>query len=363
VALRHVDPGFIADGAISMQLSLPDSRYHKLGDQLAFYRRLLVDIPRLPGVAAAGLSTTLPMSGNDVGMGFTVDGRPETADPARRKSANFYGVSPDYFRTMGIRLVAGRLFTERDDEHAPLVMVIGETFAKRYWPNGDAVGHRLTIGYNSTGAREIVGIVADVKQLTLSNPAPLEMYTPFPQAPWPFMTVVARTHGDPVALTAGLRAALARIDPDEPAAEIKTLDEFVARTVATPRFTAALFSGFAGLSLLLAAFGLFSVTAYSVAQRAREIGIRLALGAQPSTVVTLILSQALGMGLVGLGVGLAGAFAASRLLRALLFGVGAGDPATYAAVTAVLLAVIAAAAYFPARRATRVDPMIALRAD
>jgi putative ABC transport system permease protein len=363
VALRHVDPGFVAERAVAMELSLPDARYHKATDQLAFYRHVIAETPQLPGVVAAGVSTTLPLTGSDVGMGFTVEGRPDTADAELRKSAEFYGVSPDYFRAMGMRLLSGRLFTERDDERAPLVMVIGETFAKRYWPQGDAVGHRLVIGYNSTGPREIVGVVADVKQSTLSDPAPLEMYTPYPQAPWPFMTVVARTQADPTSLAPALRGALARIDADLPAAEIKTLGEYVSRAVATPQFTAALFGVFAGLSLLLAAFGLFSVTAYAVAQRAREIGIRLALGAQPSAVRGLILSQALGMGLVGLGVGLVGALAASRLLGALLFGVGAGDPATYAAVSALLLVVMAAAAYFPARRATRVDPMIALRAE
>jgi putative ABC transport system permease protein len=275
----------------------------------------------------------------------------------------FFGVSPEYFTAMGIHLVRGRFFTERDDEKAPNVILIGETFAKRYWPNEDPIGRRMTIGYNDTGPREIVGIVADVKQSNLAERPALEMYTPFPQTPWPFLAVVVRAHGDPTAMAASERRALAQIDPEQPAAEIKTLNDYVARAVATPRFTAMLFGAFAALALVLAGFGLFSVMAYSVAQRRREIGIRMALGAQPAAVRSLVLSQALWLGVVGLAVGLAGALAATRVLGALLFGVSASDPATFGAVSAALLFVMLAAAYLPARRATRVDPMIALRAD
>jgi putative ABC transport system permease protein len=243
------------------------------------------------------------------------------------------------------------------------VIVIGESFAKRYWANENPIGHRIKIGYNDSGYREVVGVVADVKQGDLAEHPPLEMYTPFPQAPWPFVAVVVRTQGEPSAMAASLRRTLAAIDPEQPPAEVKTLDEYVARATATPRFTAILFGGFAGLALVLAGFGLFSVMAYSVAQRQREIGIRMALGAQPSAVRSLVLSQALWLGIAGLAVGVAGALAATRVLGSLLFGVSATDPATFGAVSAALLLVMLAAAYLPARRATRVDPMIALRAD
>jgi putative ABC transport system permease protein len=363
VALQHVDPGFVAEHAIGMQLSLQANRYPKAADQIAFYRRLGDDTRALPGVLSSALSTTLPMSGSDVGVGFSIEGRPDTADVATRKSATFFAVSPDYFTTMGIRLLRGRAFTARDDEHAPNVIVIGETFAKRYWPDENPIGRRITIGYNNTGPREIVGVAADVKQSDLAERAPLEMYTPFPQTPWPFLAVAVRTEGDPAAMAAGLRRVLAHIDPDQPAAEIKTLSAYVTRAIATPRFTAMLFAGFAGLALLLAGFGLFSVIAYSVAQRRREIGIRVALGAQPSAIRSLVLSQALWLGVAGLVIGVAGALAATRVLGSLLYGVSASDPATFGAVSAALFLVMLAAAYLPARRATRVDPMVALRAD
>jgi len=295
-------------------------------------------------------------------MGFSIEGQPATSDPATRPSAVFFGVSPEYFHAMGIRVVRGRVFTERDDEHAPNVAIVSESFVKRYWPNDDPIGHRMTIN-NGTGAREIVGIVSDVKQGDLAEKAPLEMYAPFPQAPWPFVAAVARTLADPAAITTGLRAALTRIDPEQPAAEIKLLDDYVARAVATPRFTALLVGSFATMALLLAGFGLFSVMAYSVAQRGREIGIRMALGAQPSNVRSLVVTQALRLGGIGLVIGLVGALAATRVLDSLLFGISANDPVTFTAVCGALLSVLLLAAYLPARRATHVDPMIALRTE
>jgi len=189
------------------------------------------------------------------------------------------------------------------------------------------------------------------------------MYTPFPQTPWPFMSIVVRTPGDPAALTASLRAALVKLDPNQPLGKVKTVTEYVANAVATPRFTATLAGSFATLALLLAGFGLFSVMAYSVAQRRREIGIRMALGAQAADVRSLVVSQALRLGAIGAGVGLAGAFAAARVIATLLFGVSPFDPITFASVCLLLVAVLVAAAYLPARRATRVDPMIALRTE
>ncbi len=229
VALQHVDPGFVAEHAIGMQLSLQDKRYPKAPEQIAFYHRLIDETRAIPGVVSSAVSTTLPLSGSDIGMGFTIEGRPETADPATRKSAVFFGVSPEYFTAMGIHLVRGRFFTERDDEKAPDVIVIGETFAKRYWPNENPIGRRITVGYNKTGPREIVGVVADVKQSDLAERPALEMYTPFPQTPWPFIAVVVRAQGDPTAMAASVRRTLAHIDPEQPAAEIKTLNDYVAQ--------------------------------------------------------------------------------------------------------------------------------------
>ncbi len=263
---------------------------------------------------------------------------------------------------MGIPLLRGRAFTERDNAGSPEVIVINDTLAAKYWPNEDALGKRMTIGYNNSGPREIVGIVAGVKNGNLADAAAPQMYTPFDQTPWPFLGAVVRTTAAPESVSASLRAMLARLDPMQ-AGELKTLEEYAAKSVATPRFTAYLVGGFAVFAMLLAGFGLFSVMAYSVTQRRREFGIRMALGAQPADVRSLVVGQAVRTGAIGIVVGLAAAFAATRVLSGLLFGVGANDPATFAGVSATLAAVLLIAAYLPARRATRVDPMSALRSE
>ena len=359
--LQHVSPGFSTERAVTMQLLLPQTRYSNPAAMIAFYRRLHDELATIPGVSAGAVSTTLPMTGSDIVMGFKPDGRP--ADPNVRTSAAFFGVSPDYFSTMGIRIVRGRGFTERDDERAPTVAVINETMAANYWPGEDPVGKRVQLAYNNAPPREIVGIAADVKQISLTDVAPSQMYTPFVQAPWPFLTAIARTTAAPEGAAGSLRQLLARLDPEQAAGEIRTFDQFLARSIATPRFTAILLGAFASLALLLAGFGLYGVMAYSVAQRSREIGIRMALGAQAADVRSLVVSHAVRLGAAGLALGLAGALAVTRVLDSLLFGVTAGDPLTFAAVSAALITVLLLAAYLPARRATRVDPIVALRAD
>jgi len=294
-------------------------------------------------------------------MVFMVEVRP--VDPNVRTSAAFFGVSPDYFPAMGIPIVEGRGFTERDDERAPGVIVINETMAARTWPGENPIGKAVIVSYNDTPPRTIVGIVADVKQGGLTDRRQPQMYTPFVQAPWPFLATVVRTTAAPQSAAGSLRQALARLDPEQAAGEIRTLDEYVARSMATPRFTAILIGAFAGLALLLAGFGLYGVMAYSVAQRRREIGIRMALGAREADVRSLVAGQALRMGAAGVTIGLVGALLVTRILDSLLFGVTAGDPATFAGVSAVLMTVLIVAAYLPARRATRLDPIVALRAD
>jgi predicted permease len=361
ITLQRVNPGFVTARALSMQVGLPPARYPDMDAMRRFYRRLRDETRALPGVSAAAISTTMPLSGSDIGVGFTIEGRP--SDPAARTSAQYFGISPEYFSTMGIPLLRGRGFTDRDTADAPDVIVINDTLAAKYWPNEDALGKRMTIGYNKTGPREIVGIVGTVKRGKLADPAESQMYTPFEQTPWPFLAAVVRTTGAPESAAASMRALLARLDPLQAPGELKTLDEYVSRSVATPRFTASLVGGFALFALLLAGFGLFSVMAYSVAQRRREIGIRMALGARAADVRTLVVSQAVRMGVAGSVIGLVGAVAATRVLNSLLFGVTATDPLTFGGVCAMLFAVLLLAAYLPARRATRVDPMIALRTE
>ena len=359
--LQRVSPGFTAERAITMQLLLPATRYGKPASMIAFYHRLHDEVGAIPGVTASAVSTTLPMTGSDITMGVAPEGR--EADPSVRSHAVFFGVSPDYFSTMGIKVVRGRGFTDRDDERAPTVVVINETMAAKYWPGEDPIGKRVKISYNNTPAREIVGIVGDVKQTNLADASSSQMYTPFVQAPWPFLTAVARTSAAPEAAAGSLRQVLAHLDPEQAAGEIRTFDQYLARSIATPRFTAILIGAFAGLALLLAGFGLYGVMAYSVAQRSREIGIRMALGAQAADVRSLVVHQAVQLGTAGLALGLAGALAVTRVLDSLLFGVTASDPLTFAAVSAALITVLLLAAYLPARRATRVDPIVALRAD
>jgi len=361
IQLEQVNPGFVPERVVGMQLMLPDTNYPNSEARVAFANRLLGALRATPGVRSAAVSSVLPLSGNSVGVGFSVEGLPP--EPHTRTAARLFSVTADYFSTMEIPVIRGRPFSERDAAAAPLVAIVSETMARQYWPNEDPIGRRLTINMNSSGPREIVGVVADVKGESLSDKPQPQLYAPLAQAPWPFMAPVVRAAADPSAIAGGLRSALARTDPSLAALELKTMDEYLARTVATPKFTAALTAGFAALALLLAALGLYGVTAYSVAQRRREIGIRMALGAQASDVLWLVVSQAFRMGALGVAIGIAAALATTRLLETLLFNVKANDPLTFAAVSTLLFGVLMTAAYLPARRATRVNPVIALRAD
>ena len=361
VNLERVDIGFVAERALAMEVSMPDTRYPTDAARIAFYRRTLDALRALPGVRSAAAGSTLPLMGNDMGIGFRVEGRPVRDED--HTNAAYHAVSPDYFAAMGIRILRGRGFTDRDDDHAPPVLVISETMARTYWPGEDAIGKRVTIGYHNSGPREVVGIVADVKESELSEPARPEMYAAFPQTPWPFFSVVVRADRDPAALAGAVRTSLTRLDPEQPPGDVQTLTHYVRLATAQPRFTAMLAGAFAAIATLLAGLGIYGVLAYGVAQRRREIGIRMALGAQPGDVRRLVMSQAAVLGAAGLAAGVASALLLTRTLSSLLFGVTASDPATFGAGCALLMGVVVAAAYLPARRATRVDPMVALRAD
>jgi len=361
VALQHVDPGFVADRTLATGVLLPDAQFPDAPSMIAVTNRLLVAARQVPGVSAAGVSTTLPMTGSDLTVGFDIEGQP--APPGERRSASYFAVSPDYFRTMGIRVLNGRAFNAHDDAGGHSVILISEAMARRYWPGGNALGKRITISYNNTGPREIVGVVADVKNASLADAAVPSLYTPFEQTPWPVVGLVVRTQNDPEAVTRSLAAALSKAAPDLPLEDVRVLSTFVAKTTATPRFLSTVVGLFAGFALVLAGCGLFSVMAYSVAQRRREIGIRMALGAAAADVRALVVGQAVRLGAIGLAFGLTGALAAGRLLETLLFQVRPVDAITLIGVSVTLGLIVVIAASLPARRAVRVHPAQVLRAD
>jgi putative ABC transport system permease protein len=364
-ALRQVDPGFVAERGLAIGLTLPDARYPDDASRVAFFRRLLDEAARLPGAVSYAITTTVPMTGSELATSFTVEGAPPPSE-SERPIAAAYAVSTGYFATMGIPILYGRAFEPADNEDRAGVAIVSESLARRFWP-GEAVasviGKRLTLPYGSRGAREIIGIAGDVKQRELAESARPQLYTPFAQAPWPFMTLVVRTAGDPAAVASSLRLAVSRLDPDQSPGDVEPLDRYLDRSVATPRFTALVAGCFAGLALLLAGSGLYALTARAVAQRRRELGIRMALGADPAAVRRLVVRQALVLGAIGLAAGLTVARAAGGVIAALLFGVGPADPVAIASGAALLAVVLLAAAYVPARRATRASPMALLHSD
>jgi putative ABC transport system permease protein len=269
-------------------------------------------------------------------------------------------ISSDYFNALGIPLLKGRAFTEQDDANAPPTAIINETAARRYWPNEDPLGKRLRIESDDPWM-EIVGVVGNVKHLGLASQPKAELYVPYLKDPWPFMTVVVRSASDPRSLADTMRNEVWAVDKDLPVPDIKTMDELVSGSVARPRFNMTLLGIFAAVALVLAAVGIYGVMSYSVTQRTHEIGIRMALGATQSDVLKLVVGHGIGLALIGVGLGLAGAFALTRVLTSLLFEVGATDPVTFVTVSMLLAGVALVASWLPARRAARVDPMIALR--
>ncbi len=311
---------------------------------------------------AAGAISTLPLSGNDARRTFSVPGQPDLPDP--QNIAQFRLVTPDYFRAMGIPLRSGRLFDERDRQGAAGVAIINEKLARRLWPNEDPVGKSIIVPDMATPeTRQIVGVVGDVRHYGLADDAPIEIYRPFYQAYWPFFSLVVRTTLEPGQLANSVRQAVWSVDKDQPIDSVRTMDEWAAGTVALRRASMTLLAVFAGVAVLLAGLGIYSVMSYAVTQRTREIGLRMALGAQRRDVFKLVIGEAMRVALLGVGVGLAGALLLTRFLGGLLYGVPPTDPLTFVGVSSLLTAVALFASYLPARRAATVEPMIALRHD
>jgi putative ABC transport system permease protein len=310
-------------------------------------------------VISVGGTSALPLSGRDSGNSFQIEGQPQVPY-AQQPNARVRAVMPGYFETMRTPILAGRLISDRDTARSPRVTVVNETMARLFWPGQSAVGKRIMRG---EGAIEIVGVVRDVKHYQLDGEIRPEMYVPLTQYSRSIMTIVVRTALAPESLALAARRELIEIDKDVPVAELRTMEELLGASVSRPRLYSALLGIFSAVALLLAAVGIYGVMAYSVNQRTRELGLRMALGAEASSVRGMILRQAMAAVLGGIAFGTAGAFAVTRVMKDLLFGVSPTDPLTFFGASMLLVTVAAAAAYFPARRATRVDPLVALRSE
>jgi putative ABC transport system permease protein len=358
--LQKQSLGFQTDRVAASFLLLAPNRYPDGNATTTFLEQVIARIKALPGIESAGAISTLPLSGNDARRPFTLPGQPEEA--GRPNIARFRLVTPDYFQAMRIPLKRGRLFDERDRTGGAEVVIVSEGLARRFWPNEDPVGKIILVpDMQRPATRQIVGVVGDVRHYGLAEEAPIEIYRPFYQARWPFFTLVVRGIMEPVQLANSLRQAIGAVDKDQPIQSIRMMDELAYDSVALRRASMVLLAIFAAVALLLAALGIYSVMSYTVAQRTQEIGIRMALGAQQQDVLMLVTREAILLAVTGVVLGLLGAFAMTRFLATLLYGVQPTDPVTFLGVSVLLTVVALLASYLPARRAANVDPMVALR--
>jgi putative ABC transport system permease protein len=357
--LMAVAPGFRAENVLTMAVPLPQAKYREPRQWRAFFEQALERIRALPSVRYAAATTLLPMSGSNTTWTFLIGGRPEPL-PGQFPMAGYRAVTSDYFRAMGIPLLRGRHFAEQDREGAPFVVIINQAMARLYWPNEDPVGQRIRPGGASDWGT-VVGVVGNIRFSGLDGQASPEMFWSQAQRPRSATILVIRTEREPAALASAVRAAIREVDPDQPVARIRTLERIVDQSVAPQRVTMLLLGAFAALALVLAGTGLYGVMSYLVAQRTHEIGLRMALGAQPGDVLRLVVRQGLTLALLGAAIGVGGALALTRLMSSLLFGVTTRDPAVFVSSPVVLVAVALAACFLPARRASLADPLAALR--
>lgn len=361
--LQQVDPGFDINNALTMSVGLTPIRYSEPHQQLAFFDRVLEQIRAVPGVVSVGVTTTVPLAGGGSTQPFSIEGRP-TGAIAEQPMAQTRYISPDYFRAIGIPLRQGRFFSDQDRDKSVPVVIISEAMARRFWPGENPIGKRLTPSFHlEQGVREIVGVVGDVKARGLDSDSSAMMYLPFKQAPRPFMSFVVRTASNPESLIQPVSKAIYSIDNEQALTDVQTMEQVLMQSLSGRRFNMTLLLAFAGVALMLAAVGVYGVMNYTVTLRRRELGIRMALGAAKMDVLRLVLGQGLTLTLIGVGAGLLSAYALTRLMASLLYGVTATDYLTFGSVSAVLIVVGVVASYVPARRATRVNPTIALRAE
>ena len=358
VELSSSSPGFEARGILTLAITLPPARYPTPASRTAFFDELLRRIRVLPGVAAAAGTTSLPVNPTRFSMELP-EGQP-VVPLAERPIFNLQQITPEFAAAMHVPIVAGREFTDRDDAKAPRVVIVNQALAKRYWPNESAVGKHLTPG-RMPAPVEIVGVLGDITNQAVGTDPQPEFYLAFAQTPSATQNLIIRTRNDPKGLIGAVRACVLSLDRDQPVTGIQTMEEVLATGAAQPRFTTYLLGGLAATALLLAIVGIYGVIAYTVAERTHEMGIRIALGAETRDIMHLVMGGGLALAVAGIGIGLAAALALTRLMSTLLYHVSVTDPATFIGGPILFLAVAALASYLPARRATRVDPVIALR--
>jgi len=365
-----IDPGFSSERVVSTRVPLPPAEYTDFPQWHGFYGRLLDRVQSLPGVISVGINSAVPLASGASESGTLPDNRPLEGDSAA--SAMFQAASGAYFETMGIPLLRGRVFDEPDIEGRTLVAVIDETMAEEFWPNEDPIGRRVSFESQGDGEtpemiwREVVGVVGHVRHYELKEQSRVQLYVPYTQPPiWfdrrPPLALFVRTQQAPETIVSAVRAEVAQLDPNLPLFETQTMDEVLSREMATDPMFSGLLTIFSAVALVLAAIGLYGVIAYTVARRTHEIGIRMALGADQSDVLGLVMRRAVLLTAAGLAIGLGAAFAVTRMLGSLLFEIDPHDPLTFGGITVLLAAIALVASYVPAYRATRVDPVVALR--
>ena len=361
--LNSVDPGFNPRNLLTMKLSLPNASYKDDAKKLAFFQQLRDRTAALPGVISASADSWLPFTTLGAATGFQIEGHPKMSD-ADQPVTDVRVIEPDYFRTMRIPLVNGREFNAQEASVQSHVVIVNQALATRYFPNENAIGKRITVGMGGQTEKNpslIVGVAADVKHEGLNTSPGAMVYWPHPELPLPFMAFVIRTTGNPLALISAVRQQVKQLDPTLPVSDVATMEQRMSDSVAESRFSTLLLGIFAVVAIVLASVGIYGVTSYAVTARQHEIGIRMAIGAQPAAVERMFIRRGIGLTLAGLGIGLIASFALTKLLSGVLFGVTPHDPLTFVVMAALLLIVAMLACYIPARRASRVDPLVALR--
>jgi putative ABC transport system permease protein len=361
--LQNVALGFQPAQVLTARIELSENKYAKAAQVSDFERALLERIQALPGVKSAAVISRLPLSGGNIGYGIDIEDRetPSQNIGKAMQGAGFRSVTPDYFRTMGIPCLAGRQLTDRDDEHAQPVAVINAQMAKRFWPGDNPVGRRFKPTVRGGAWTEIVGVVGDVRHDSLDKPPDPEVFVPFDQSPASQLNLTILTAQDPLSIASAVRAAVYSLDPDQAVYNLRTMQQWVSASVGEPRFRTWLIGAFAIIAIVLTAIGVYGVMTYSVAQRTREIGVRMALGAQYRDMIGTVFKSGLQITLLGLAIGLSGALALTRVLKSVLYQVSPADPVTFISAAIVLVLLVLLACWSPAHRAASVNPVEALR--